>query len=87
MSHLYPLINKAKKKSNQVSYLVSINLIFPIKTWIGDTQLKTIALKPLNQMPALLLQKHFKFSRNYRNSEYDSTSINLMECLTSPQMQ
>ena len=28
--HLYPLINKAKKKSNQVSYLVSIHLIFPI---------------------------------------------------------
>ena len=28
--HLYPLINKAKKKSNQVSYLVSIHLIFPL---------------------------------------------------------
>ena len=27
--HLYALINKAKKKSNQVSYLVSIHLIFP----------------------------------------------------------
>ena len=27
--HLYPFINKAKKKSNQVSYLVSIHLIFP----------------------------------------------------------
>ena len=29
--HLCLLINKAKKKSNQVSYLVSIHLIFPIK--------------------------------------------------------
>ena len=28
--HLYSLINKAKKKSNQVSYLVSIHLIFPV---------------------------------------------------------
>ena len=27
--HLYPLIDKAKKKSNQVSYLVSIPLILP----------------------------------------------------------
>ena len=26
--HLYPFINKAKKKSNQVSYLVNIHLIF-----------------------------------------------------------
>ena len=29
LSQLYPLINKAKKKPNQVSYLVSIHLIFP----------------------------------------------------------
>ena len=27
--HLYPLINKAKKKLNQISYLVSIYLISP----------------------------------------------------------
>ena len=40
--HLYPLINKAKKKSNQVSYLVSIHLIFPFSyalfmSWINET--------------------------------------------------
>ena len=40
--HLYPLINKAKKKSNQVSYLVSIHLIFPFfyalfMSWINET--------------------------------------------------
>ena len=29
LSHLYPRINKAKKKSNQVSYLASIHLMFP----------------------------------------------------------
>ena len=28
--HLYPFINKAKKKSNQVSYSVSIHLIFSL---------------------------------------------------------
>ena len=32
LSHLYPLIYKAKKKSNQVSYLVSIHLIFPVSS-------------------------------------------------------
>ena len=40
--HLYPLINKAKKKSNQVSYLVSIHLIFLFSytlfmSWINET--------------------------------------------------
>ena len=40
--HLYPLINKARKKSNQVSYLVSIDLIFPFSydlfmSWINET--------------------------------------------------
>ena len=39
--HLYPLINKAKKKSNQVSHLRSINLIFPFSyalfiSWINE---------------------------------------------------
>ena len=40
--HLYPLINKAKKKSNQVSYLVSTHLTFPFPyalfmNWINET--------------------------------------------------
>ena len=40
--HLYTLINKAKKKSNQVSYLVSTHLIFPFfyalfMRWINET--------------------------------------------------
>ena len=40
--HLYPLINKAKKKSNQVSYLVSTHLIFLFSyalfmSWINET--------------------------------------------------
>ena len=39
---LYPLINKPKKKLNQVSYLVSIHLIFPFSyplfmSWINET--------------------------------------------------
>ena len=38
---LYSLINKAKKKSNQVSYFVSIHLIFPFyyalfMSWINE---------------------------------------------------
>ena len=42
LGHLCPLINKAKKKSNQVSYLVSIHLIFPFSyglfmSWINKT--------------------------------------------------
>ena len=48
LSHLYSLINKAKKKSNQVSYLESIHLIFPVLgnyddlhkcCWISTNQL------------------------------------------------
>ena len=40
--HLYPLVNKAKKKSNQVSYLVSTHLIFLFSyalfmSWINET--------------------------------------------------
>ena len=40
--HLYPLIIKAKKKLNQISYLVSIHLIFPFSyalfmSWINET--------------------------------------------------
>ena len=30
LSHIHPLINKPKKKSNRVSYLVSIHLIYVI---------------------------------------------------------
>ena len=40
--HLHSLINEAKKKSNQVSYLGSIHLIFPFSyalfmSWINET--------------------------------------------------
>ena len=40
--HLYPLINKAKKKSHQVSYLVTTHLTFPFSyalfmSWINET--------------------------------------------------
>ena len=42
VGHFYPLINKAKNRSNQVSYLVSIHLIFPFSyalfmSWISET--------------------------------------------------
>ena len=40
LSHLYLLINKANKKSNQVPYLVSIHLIFPLTLiyWCGKSK-------------------------------------------------
>ena len=76
LSHLYPLINKAKKKSNQISYLVSIHLIFPL-TEINLRSRKWLLSCSYNPRWTLLNNHIQNISRglDFYSSKYDNVIV------------